>query len=195
MIKARNRDLNMFFQLTKRHLIVFFRSKITVLYTLIVPVIVLIIYILFLRELEFSSVRAILQDLNISTNDNPELIKHLGAVIDSWMLSGICAVTSVTVSIQTNYIFVRDKDSGINRDFLSSPVKGPILIGSYFLSSFIITLLIIIIHIGKKLKLCRDENFHINVLVLAYNINLENKKKKEEKGKRIKLTFGWIAFY
>lgn len=142
MIKARNRDLNMFFQLTKRHLIVFFRSKITVLYTLIVPIIVLIIYILFLRELEFSSVRTILQDLNISTNDNPELIKHLGAVIDSWMLSGICAVTSVTVSIQTNYIFVRDKDSGINRDFLSSPVKGPILIGSYFLSSFIITLLI-----------------------------------------------------
>ncbi len=145
MTNSKNRNINMFFQLTKRHLIVFFRSKITVLYTLIVPVIVLFIYILFLRELEFSSVRTILQDLNISLMDYPELERHLGAVIDSWMLSGICAVTSVTVSIQTNYIFVRDKDTGINRDFLSSPVKGSLLIGSYFLSNFIITLLINVI--------------------------------------------------
>ena len=137
---SRNRNANIFFNLTKRHLIVFFRSKITVLYTLIVPVIVLGIYILFLRELEISSVRNILQSLEIEANDT--LYKLLETIVDSWMLSGICAVTSVTVSIQTNYIFVRDKDRGINRDFVSSPVKGPILIGSYFLSNFIITFLI-----------------------------------------------------
>lgn len=136
----KKRNANIFFNLTKRHLIVFFRSKITVLYTLIVPVIVLGIYILFLRELEISSVRTILQDLDIKTNNT--LTKILETVIDSWMLSGICAVTSVTVSIQTNYIFVRDKDRGINRDFISSPVKGPVLIGSYFLANFIITFFI-----------------------------------------------------
>ena len=133
-------NLNIFLNLTKRHLIVFFRSKITVLYTLIVPVIVLIIYILFLRELEISSVRTILQDLEINANDS--LYKLIEGVVDSRMLSGICAVTSVTVSIQTNYIFVRDKDRGINRDFISSPVNGPVLIASYFIANFIITFLI-----------------------------------------------------
>lgn len=140
--KARQRNINIFFELTKRHLLVFFKSKITVLYTLLVPIIVLVIYILFLKELEMNSVKTILVDLGISLETYPELGRELYTIIDSWMLSGILAVTSISVSIQTNYIFVRDKDNGINKDFISSPIKGPIIIASYFLFNFIVTFIV-----------------------------------------------------
>lgn len=61
---------------------------------------------------------------------------------------------------------------------------------SFFSSFFFLIIILLDIknHIGRKLKLCREENIHINVLVLAYNLNLEN--KKEEEGKR-RITFGW----
>ena len=145
----KKRNANIFFNLTKRHLIVFFRSKITVLYTLIVPVIVLGIYILFLRELEISSVRTILQDLDIKTNNT--LTKILETVIDSWMLSGICAVTSVTVSIQTNYIFVRDNPDCSECDIeeLKNSISknGKHFYGVIFRNSLIIMLCFYLINI------------------------------------------------
>ena len=142
MEKTKTRNFNIFLQLTKRHLLVFFKSKMTVLYTLLVPIIVFVIYILFLKDLEMSTVKSVLSSYNIAFDGTSELGRTLTGIVDSWMLSGILAVTSVTVSIQTNYIFVRDKDQGINRDFSSSPISGGILIASYFIFNFIVTALI-----------------------------------------------------
>ena len=141
-IYQKKNNFTVFKELTKRHFLVFFKSKITILYTLMVPIIVLVIYILFLRELEFSSVKSVLDEYDIVMNEVAGLQKGINAVIDSWMMGGILSLTSITVSIQTNYIFVRDKDSGINRDFASSPINNNILICSYFVFNFLVTLMI-----------------------------------------------------
>ena len=37
--KAKTRNVDIFFQLTRRHLLVFFKNKIRLMYTLLVPVI------------------------------------------------------------------------------------------------------------------------------------------------------------
>jgi multidrug/hemolysin transport system permease protein len=58
------------------------------------------------------------------------------------MLSGIVAMSTITVSMQINVITVNDKENGINRDFASSPVSNAILIMSYFVANFIITLVV-----------------------------------------------------
>ena len=50
----------LFFQLVKRHLLVFFRNKIRMFFTLMVPFIIFVIYILFLRDLELNSVSTVL---------------------------------------------------------------------------------------------------------------------------------------
>lgn len=141
--KPKTRYADIFWQLTKRHLLVFFKNKIRVLYTLMVPVIIFVVYIFFLRDLELSTVRATLLELNIASDD--ALDKLIGTLVDSWMMSGITALSTITVALQTNTVFVEDKQNGVNRDFVSSPIHRNLLICSYFLYNFIVTVLICVV--------------------------------------------------
>ncbi len=131
-----------FWQLTRRHLLVFFRNKIRVFFTLMVPFIIFAIYIFFLRDLELITAQNILSDIDKTLLDDADLNLLIGAVIDSWMLSGILAISTITVSLQTNWMIVSDKESGVNRDFASSPISRNLLIGSYFLFNIIVTVII-----------------------------------------------------
>lgn len=147
-MEKNKRSADIFFQLTRRHLLVFFKNKMRVLYTLLVPVIIFVVYIFFLRSLEltmaYSIVNERLQELGMGVAD--ETLKGLiGTLVDTWMLSGITALSTITVSLQTNTVFVEDKQSGVNRDFISSPIHRNLLICSYFLCNFIVTALICII--------------------------------------------------
>ncbi len=135
-----SRKWDIFFQLTKRHFLVFFKNKIRVFYTLMVPLIILAVYICFLRGLELETVKNTLYQLDIEPTK--ELMKYVNIVVDSWMLSGIIALSTITISIQTNNIIINDKENGVNRDFASSPINKNYLIASYFLFNFIVTLFI-----------------------------------------------------
>ena len=135
----------MFFQLTRRHLLVFFKNKVRLLYTLLVPVIIFAVYIFFLRNLELSTVENTLYRMGIEPNE--QLNKYIGTLVDSWMLSGIAALSTITVSLQTNTVFVEDKQSGVNRDFASAPIKRGALIGSYVIFNFLVTLLVCVVYL------------------------------------------------
>ena len=143
MINSLVNNLNVFLNLTKRHFLVFFKNKIRVLYTLLVPIIILLVYILFLRNLELSTVQNILYELEVGAT--PELTTYINTLVDSWMLSGIIILSTITISIQTNNIIINDKENGVNRDFASSPIKNSYLIGSYFLFNFIVTMFLCLI--------------------------------------------------
>ena len=143
MINSLVNNLNVFLNLTKRHFLVFFKNKIRVLYTLLVPIIILLVYILFLRNLELSTVQNILYELEVEAT--PELTTYINTLVDSWMLSGIIILSTITISIQTNNIIINDKENGVNRDFASSPIKNSYLIGSYFLFNFIVTMFLCLI--------------------------------------------------
>lgn len=141
MAEKKSRNADIFFQLTRRHLLVFFKNKVRVLYTLLVPVIIFAVYIFFLRGLELNMVGDFLPEYGLP-GDDAQLMRYIGALVDSWMLSGITAISIITVSLQTNNVFVQDKENGVNRDFASSPIHRNILIGSYFLFNFIVTVII-----------------------------------------------------
>ena len=137
---TKKRYFDIFFELTKRHLLVFFGNKIRVLYTLLVPVIIFVVYIFFLRDMELLMVQNTLLQLEIE--ETPALHTHICTLIDSWMISGIIGLSTITVALQTNTVIVEDKQNGVNRDFVSSPVPKNVLIGSYFFYNFIVTALI-----------------------------------------------------
>ena len=136
-----------FFSLTRRHLAVFFKNKIQVLYTLLVPVIIFAVYLLFLRSMELMSVENALLSLKtpVKLAEHPQLTKRVGTVVDGWMLAGIAALSAVTVAFQTNNVIVEDKERGVNRDFASAPVPRSVLIASYFLFSFFVTAFICLV--------------------------------------------------
>lgn len=134
-------------QLTRRHLTVFFKNKVRLMYTLLVPVIIFAVYLLFLRALELEMVENTLVTNGITAETLGEALfarlnAKIGTLIDSWMLSGIIGISTITVALQTNTVIVEDKESGVNRDFASSPIRRNILVASYFLYNFIVTSLI-----------------------------------------------------
>ena len=141
-MNAIKKNLNIFFNLTKRHIILFFKSKFAIFYSFMVPVVILVIYILFLKDLEINSVNSILNEYGLILSNDEELFRLVQGLVDSWMLSGILAVSCITVSLQTNYILVRDKESGVNKDFKASPVSKRVISSSYFVFNFIVTFLI-----------------------------------------------------
>ncbi len=144
LTKNKTNYIEQLLSLTKRHLLVFVKSRIRMFFTLMVPFIIFVIYVFFLRDLELMTIEPVLEEYNLSMDD--PMVKHyVYTLIDSWMLSGIVAMSTITVSLQINTITVSDKENGINRDFASSPVSSNILIFSYFLANFIITFVVCVV--------------------------------------------------
>jgi multidrug/hemolysin transport system permease protein len=106
-----------------RNLRVFFRDKTSVFFSLMAVFIIIGLYVLFLGD--------------VWTNS----IQGLGGVrylMDSWIMAGLLAVTSVTTTMGAFGIMVEDKAKKISKDFYSSPIRRSSLTSGYILSSYII---------------------------------------------------------
>ena len=58
--------------------------------------------------------------------------------MDSWLISGLLAVTSVTTTLGAFGIMVEDKSKKIAKDFYSAPIKRSSISGGYLISVVII---------------------------------------------------------
>ena len=108
---------------TKRNLLVFFKDKASVFFSLLSVFIIIGMYALFLGDVWTSGM-----------SDIP------GAryLMDSWIVSGLVAVTSVTTTMGAFGIMVEDKSKKIIKDIRSSPLPRISIAGGYILSAFVI---------------------------------------------------------
>jgi len=160
------KEFGVFKALSSRHLKVFFKNKLTLLFALMVPVITLIIYMVFLRSLEMNMVNDILK--KYSTLAGYEAIKGASSgLVDSWMFGGLLGVSCISVSLNSCYIVIRDRESGVNRDFISSPISRKSIIFSYLFVSVLITFIINIVMLALCLIiLAAYGNFHLSFVNL-----------------------------
>ena len=128
-------DIRTVFLLVRRGLKIFLKDKMSVFFSLLAPLIVLVLFILFLREMQLDSLRAAMEGVPVDE-------KLLGAFIDGWMLAGVMGVSCITVSFSANNIMVQDKQRGVIADALASPVKRGVLTASYFVYNFVVTVVI-----------------------------------------------------
>lgn len=122
--------------LSKRALKIFLLDKAAVLFSLLAPLILLLLYALFLGDVQIAAVKSGLPD-GVTLSD--EAIK---AFIDSWVAAGVMSVGCITVSLSANTVMVQDRERGLTRDALASPVSGGVVALGYFLYNFIVTLFI-----------------------------------------------------
>ena len=111
---------------TMRNLAVFFKDKSAVFFSLLSVFIVIGLYVVFLGE-------------TLSSGFN-----HLdGAryLMDSWIVAGLLAITSVTTAMGAFGIMVEDKSNKIIKDFVSSPIKNTAIVGGYILSAMVISII------------------------------------------------------
>ena len=123
-------------QLSKRALKIFLLDKAAVLFSLLAPLILLMLYTLFLGDVQIEAVKNGLPD---GVNLSDAAIK---AFIDSWVVSGVMSVGCITVSLSANTVMVQDRERGLTRDALASPVRGGVVTLGYFVYNFVVTLFI-----------------------------------------------------
>ena len=147
--EGRPNQFKIFLTLTKRHLMVYFKNVPIVFFTLMVPLAILLVYALFLRPMEVGQIKDIIKQYGIILDENNsadfDTLKKIYAIADCWMMAGVLSVSCITVSLNTNYIMVKDKENDANKDMLSSPISSKTIMVSYFAFNIIITFLVIFI--------------------------------------------------
>lgn len=148
--EGRPNQFKIFFALTRRNLMVFLKNVPIVFFTLMVPLAVLAVYALFLRPMEISQIKQTLNTylpspIDVANEADALLLRKLYGITDCWMMSGILSVSCITVSLNTNYIMVKDKENDVAKDMISSPISSKTIMFSYFAFNIIITFVAIFI--------------------------------------------------
>ncbi len=109
--------------IAKRNIKLFFRDKTSVFFSLLAVFIIIGLYVLFLGDV---------MNQGLSEIPNPAFL------INSWVMSGMIAVTSITTTMGAFGIMIEDREDKIMKDFYTSPIKRSSLTAGYIVSSFVI---------------------------------------------------------
>jgi multidrug/hemolysin transport system permease protein len=116
-----------------RNIKLFFRDKGTFFVALIAPLILLVLYILFLGD--------VFKDSFVSCFPEgyaPEG-KFLGGLVGGYLLSSLLSVSCITVAFTANMVMVQDKLTGVIHDFEITPLRPAILYLSYYIATEVVT--------------------------------------------------------
>lgn len=130
-------EIYAFSQLVRRHCKVFLKDGMAVFFSLLAPLIVFMLYILFLGEIQADTVAGFFPE-GVPVPDD-----GVRAFVDSWMVAGVLGVACITVSFSANSVMVQDKCRGQIRDCLVSPVRKQTVTLAYFAFNFIVTVVIV----------------------------------------------------
>lgn len=116
--------------LVKRNLLIFFRDKSSVFFSLLGVFVIIGLYVLFLGDMMVK---------------NMADMKGVRFLMDSWIMGGLLAVTPITTSLGAMATMIEDKRNNIYKDFQASPLKRSTLAGGYIVSGFFISLIMTLI--------------------------------------------------
>lgn len=131
-------------KLIERSLKIFLKDKVNVFFSLLAPLIVLGLYVLFLGDIQMDSIKSAFEGAPV----DEKLLKNF---VDAWMLAGVVSVACVTVSFSAQGIMIQDKEKGVLNDMLASPVSRGIIDVGYLVSNFVVTLCICLIVLAVAL--------------------------------------------
>ena len=132
-------EVKKLFALVSRNMKCYFKDKFLFFVSLITPMILLLLFVTFLRGVYIDSFNSIFEQFGFTVEE--DIINGLAG---SWLLSSIIAVSSVTVAICSNALMIQDKIEGPISDLSVSPVKGTTVSISYFVANFLVTLLVML---------------------------------------------------
>ena len=139
-----------FLGLTKRNLLLFFKDKQSILFSLLTSMIVLALYLLFLKDTFVSAMDSAINQFPslsslIDKNDKDMFANLI-------LLTGILGSAMITVPYNCLITLVKDRENKVDYDILATPLKRGQIIFSYFvsaaLSSAILTSMILAIGLG-----------------------------------------------
>ena len=123
--------------LIRRNIKLYFKDKGLFFSSLITPVILLVLYATFLKNVYDDAFRSSLAAAGATVSD-----AVLNACVGGQLVSSILAVSCVTVAFCSNLLMIRDKTSGARHDLTIAPVRPGTLALGYYLATLASTLII-----------------------------------------------------
>lgn len=147
------------FYLTKRNIKLFFKDKGLFITSLITPLIILFLYLAFLKDIYLTTFEnGIIEGLMSSgltkeaalalINSDQEISNIINGVISAQLVSSVLAVSCISISFSANLMMVQDKVTGAIKDITITPVKKSTIALSYYLGTFLISLIICLVTTG-----------------------------------------------
>ena len=106
--------------------------------SLITPLILLVLFVTFLRNVYIESFKTALSENNLEINN-----RIIEGIAGAWLMSSILSVSSVTVAFCSNVIMIEDKINSAVNDFNVSPVNKTTVSIAYFVSNFFVTFIVL----------------------------------------------------
>ena len=116
--------------LTKRNCLCYFRDKASVFFSLLGVLIVILLYLIFLKDMLVDSFMT-----EISEMVSRDSVKEF---VDAWVMAGILAIVSVTTSAGSLQTMIGDKVSGKDRDTKMTSLSSAKISAAYILSTFLV---------------------------------------------------------
>ena len=164
-----------FIGLTNRNLKVFFKDKSTVFFSMLTSIIVLILYVVFLKGTFVDEIAEYTTNLeSFITGDDIELI------VSMILVTGIIGSAMVTVSFNCLQTIIKDREQHVDYDIAATPIKRWQIALSYFcsasissiiLTSVVLTAALIIIGSGLDLHMELIDFVKAYGLVIAGSIS------------------------
>lgn len=132
-------ELKKFFSFVLRNTKYYFKDKVSFFMSLITPLILLVLYVTFLRNVYILSFEAAFPE-GITVDE-----RLVNGVAGAWLMSSILSVSAVTVAFCSNLVIVEDKIQSSINDFMVSPVKSTTVSLAYFASNFFVTFIVLMV--------------------------------------------------
>ena len=124
---------------------VFFRDKGAVFFSLLSPLIIFLLFFLFLGASQLTSLKESLPHVDED---------KLSLFLNSWVYAGIVMTTTITTGLAALGVFVADRESRRFTDFAVSPVPRWKIVTSYLLATAsIATIITTIVYIAAQIHL------------------------------------------
>ncbi len=144
--------------LVKRDSKLFFKDKGMFFSSLITPIILLFLYVTFLKNVYESSFRAAIESFGVALDES-----LLGGCVGGQLFSSLLAVCCVTVAFCSNLLMVQDKVTGARRDLTISPARSSTIALGYYLSTLLTTLIICLLAMGACLIYLANAGWYLTV--------------------------------
>lgn len=128
--------------LTKRNLLIYFKDYQSILFSMITPIIVFVLYLLFLKDTFVSPIKNATIGLEQWILD-----EDINMFVNGLLLTGILGTTMITVPYNCLITIIRDRENKIDYDISATPIRRSQIVLSYFtasaLSAFIMAAIIL----------------------------------------------------
>ena len=146
----------------KRNVLLFFKDWQSILFSLLTSIIVLVLYLLFLKGTFVSAIQSAMEQYPGLTSMVSQ--KDIAMFANLFLLSGILGSAMISVPFSCITVLVKDRANKVDYDILATPMKRGQIIFAYFVSAVLTSILLnsIILAVGL-IGIRMQGNMYLNI--------------------------------